>query len=86
MAEQAGPTWQDDAGRDLVRSFGDRMAMFVRGKGARVWDAEGREYLVEAPHLSVAPGLAFLLTVVGFNLVAEGMRQRLDPKHALGVY
>ncbi|AZS36500.1 Acetylornithine aminotransferase [Microbacterium lemovicicum] len=45
MAEQAGPTWQDDAGRDLVRSFGDRMAMFVRGKGARVWDAEGREYL-----------------------------------------
>ena len=38
-------SWQDDAGRDLVRSFGERMAMFVRGEGAHLWDAEGRRYL-----------------------------------------
>lgn len=38
-------TWQDDAGRDLVRSFGPRMAMFVRGEGAYVWDADGRRHL-----------------------------------------
>ncbi|GAA2988865.1 acetylornithine aminotransferase [Microbacterium terrae] len=38
-------TWQDDAGRDLVRSFGDRMAMFVRGEGAYLWDADGKRYL-----------------------------------------
>jgi len=38
-------TWQDDAGRDLVRSFGDRMALFVRGEGAYVWDSEGTKYL-----------------------------------------
>ena len=38
-------SWQDDAGRDLVRSFGERMAMFVRGEGAYLWDAEGRRYL-----------------------------------------
>lgn len=38
-------TWQDDAGRDLVRSFGDRMALFVRGEGAYVWDADGTKYL-----------------------------------------
>ncbi|GAA1843615.1 acetylornithine transaminase [Microbacterium koreense] len=38
-------TWQDDAGRDLVRSFGPRMAMFVRGEGAYLWDADGRRYL-----------------------------------------
>ncbi|GEB44703.1 acetylornithine aminotransferase [Microbacterium testaceum] len=38
-------TWQDDAGRDLVRSFGDRMALFVRGEGAYVWDSEGAKYL-----------------------------------------
>jgi len=37
--------WQDDAGRDLVRSFGDRMALFVRGEGAYVWDSEGTKYL-----------------------------------------
>ena len=38
-------SWQDDAGRDLVRSFGPRMEMFVRGEGAYLWDADGRRYL-----------------------------------------
>ena len=38
-------SWQDDAGRDLVRSFGDRMALFVRGEGAYLWDADGKRYL-----------------------------------------
>lgn len=38
-------TWQLDAGRDLVKSFGDRMALFVRGEGAYLWDAEGNRYL-----------------------------------------
>ncbi|MFJ6654413.1 acetylornithine transaminase [Microbacterium sp. NPDC091313] len=40
-----GQTWRDDAGRDLVRSFGDRMALFVRGEGAYLWDGDGRRYL-----------------------------------------
>lgn len=38
-------TWQNDAGRDLVRSFGDRMALFTRGEGAYLWDDQGRRYL-----------------------------------------
>lgn len=38
-------TWQEDAGRDLVRSFGERMAMFVRGEGSYLWDADGKRYL-----------------------------------------
>ncbi len=38
-------SWQDDAGRDLVRSFGERMALFVRGDGSTLWDGEGRRYL-----------------------------------------
>lgn len=38
-------TWQDDEARDLVKSFGARMAMFVRGEGAYVWDADGKRYL-----------------------------------------
>ncbi|WP_295842898.1 acetylornithine transaminase [uncultured Microbacterium sp.] len=41
----ADTKWQEDAGRDLVRSFGDRMALFVRGEGAYVWDADGTKYL-----------------------------------------
>mgnify|MGYP001153680074 FL=1 len=38
-------TWQDDASKDLVRSFGDRLALFVRGEGCSLWDASGRRYL-----------------------------------------
>ncbi|MDY0909282.1 acetylornithine transaminase [Microbacterium sp. CFBP9034] len=38
-------TWQEDAGRDLVRSFGERMAMLVRGEGSYLWDADGKRYL-----------------------------------------
>lgn len=45
MAEQTVTPWQDDAGRDLVRNVGDRMALFVRGEGAYLWDEDGRRYL-----------------------------------------
>ncbi|HWI32121.1 MAG TPA: acetylornithine transaminase [Microbacterium sp.] len=38
-------TWQEDAGRDLVRSFGARMALFTRGEGAYLWDDAGRRFL-----------------------------------------
>lgn len=40
-----GTHWRDDAGRDLVRSFGDRLALFVRGEGAYLWDDQGRRHL-----------------------------------------
>lgn len=45
MAEQTMTPWQDDAGRDLVRNVGDRLALFVRGEGAYLWDEDGRRYL-----------------------------------------
>jgi acetylornithine/N-succinyldiaminopimelate aminotransferase len=41
----AETTWRDAASRDLVRSFGDRFALLVRGEGAWVWDDAGRRYL-----------------------------------------
>ncbi|MCX5745703.1 MAG: ABC transporter permease [Proteobacteria bacterium] len=37
---------------------------------------EGRAYYRTAPHLIVAPGLAILLSVVAFHLLAEGVRAR----------
>jgi ABC-type dipeptide/oligopeptide/nickel transport system permease subunit len=40
---------------------------------------EGRVYYRSAPWLTIAPGLAILLAVVGFNLVAEGLRDAVDP-------
>lgn len=40
---------------------------------------EGRPYLQDAPWIATFPGLAILLTVVGFNLLGEGLRDTLDP-------
>jgi peptide/nickel transport system permease protein len=41
---------------------------------------EGRDSLEIAPWMIVAPGVAILLTVLGFNLLGEGLRDALDPK------
>jgi peptide/nickel transport system permease protein len=41
---------------------------------------EGRAYYRTAPWLVIAPGIAIVLAVVGFNLLGEGLRARLDPR------
>lgn len=41
--------------------------------------SEGKSYMLDAPWLTIAPGLAILVTVVGFNLLADGLRDALDP-------
>jgi len=41
---------------------------------------EGRPYLQDAPWIATFPGLAILLTVIGFNLLGDGMRDVFDPK------
>lgn len=40
----------------------------------------GRKILIEAPHVSVFPGLAIVLLVLGFNIFGDGLRDLLDPK------
>lgn len=39
----------------------------------------GRDYLLQAPWLSIYPGLAIFVTVMGFNLLGDGLRDLLDP-------
>lgn len=39
-----------------------------------------RNQLFSAPHLVFFPGLAIMLTVLGFNLLGDGLRDALDPK------
>lgn len=41
---------------------------------------EGRPYLQDAPWIATFPGLAILLTVVGFNLLGDGLRDVFDPR------
>ncbi len=42
--------------------------------------ARGRRYLPDATWLMIFPGLAVSLTVLGFNLLGDGLRDALDPK------
>jgi len=42
--------------------------------------AEGRPYLASMPWWGVSPGLALALTVLGFNLFGDGLRDVLDPR------
>ena len=40
----------------------------------------GRAHLLDAPHLTVFPGLAIAVLVLGFNALGEGLRKLVDPK------
>ena len=42
--------------------------------------ANGRDFIVAAPWITVAPGLAILLSVLGLNLLGDGLRDVLDPR------
>jgi peptide/nickel transport system permease protein len=39
----------------------------------------GRGHLLDAPHLTIFPGVAIALLVLGFNFLGDGLRDRLDP-------
>ncbi|HEU5297986.1 MAG TPA: ABC transporter permease [bacterium] len=42
--------------------------------------AFGTRYLRDAPHIATFSGLAIMATVLGFNLLGDGIRDLLDPK------
>lgn len=42
--------------------------------------SSARTYLMTAPHLAVFPGLAIAITVLGFNLLGDGLRDALDTR------
>ena len=39
----------------------------------------GRGHLLDAPHLTIFPGLAIAILVLGFNFLGDGLRDALDP-------
>jgi peptide/nickel transport system permease protein len=42
--------------------------------------SEHRSLIFAAPHLVFFPGLAIMFTVLGFNLLGDGLRDALDPR------
>jgi ABC-type dipeptide/oligopeptide/nickel transport system permease subunit len=43
--------------------------------------SESRRYFLDYPHLMLYPGLAIAVTVLGFNLLGDGIRDVVDPKN-----
>ncbi|MHB0988961.1 MAG: ABC transporter permease [Bellilinea sp.] len=41
---------------------------------------DGRKFMEQAPHVVVYPGIVLSLTVLGFNLLGDGLRDVLDPR------
>jgi peptide/nickel transport system permease protein len=42
--------------------------------------ADSKDFIIQAPWTVVFPGLAIMLTVLGFNLLGDGLRDALDPR------
>jgi peptide/nickel transport system permease protein len=42
--------------------------------------ADVNRYFQSGPHLAIAPGVAIVISVLGFNLIGDGLREALDPK------
>lgn len=42
--------------------------------------SEAKNYLQTAPHMAIFPGLAILITCLGFNILGDGLRDLLDPR------
>ena len=45
--------------------------------------AEGRDFLRDAPWIITLPGIMLMLTVLGLNLLGDGLRDVLDPRMRL---
>lgn len=42
--------------------------------------ADGRRFMLDAPWIATFPGVAISLTILGYNLFGDGLRDALDPK------
>jgi peptide/nickel transport system permease protein len=45
--------------------------------------ADGRQFMMTAPHVALMPGLAIFALVWGLNMVGDGLRDMLDPTMAV---
>ncbi|MFH1830593.1 MAG: ABC transporter permease [Pseudomonadota bacterium] len=41
---------------------------------------QGTQFLLVAPYLSIIPGIAIMLVVLGFNFLGDGLRDKLAPR------
>jgi len=42
--------------------------------------SDARNFMLDSPWMTVSPGIAVTLAVVGFNMFGDGLRDVLDPR------
>jgi peptide/nickel transport system permease protein len=45
----------------------------------------GRAHILDAPHLTIFPGLAIASLVLGLNFLGDGLRDRIDPRNTKAI-
>lgn len=72
---------------NIATAILDAAALGFLGMGAQPphpeWGkmlSDAREYIQNAPWTVIFPGLAIMVTVLGFNLLGDGLRDALDPR------
>ena len=72
-----------DTGGVLLTAAGLSFIGFGPPAGVAEWGlmiAKGQQFLTSYPWMTVFPGLAILMTALGFNLAGDGIRDIMDPK------
>jgi peptide/nickel transport system permease protein len=41
--------------------------------------SDAQKYILTTPYIAIFPGVAIALTVIGFNLAGDGLRDAFDP-------
>ncbi len=73
---RACDTGQPAGGAGRVVGAGRPGARRVVDRGSDHW----RVHLLDAPHLTIFPGLFLAVVVLGFNFLGDGLRDAIDPK------
>jgi peptide/nickel transport system permease protein len=47
---------------------------------------DGRPFVLIAPHLTIFPGLAIMVTILGLNFLGDGLRDRLDVRPPIDLW
>lgn len=72
-----------DFGYAILTAAGLSFLGFGAGPGAAEWGrmvSDSRNYFVQYPWMMIFPGIAIFITVLGFNLLGDGLRDILDPR------
>ena len=73
-----------DIGGTILSASGLSFIGLGAKSGTAEWGilvSESRRYFLNDPHLMLYPGLAIAVTVLGFNLLGDGIRDVVDPKN-----